>query len=99
MLVDDASGALLEADLTATFKATGPDGARAGRGGDPHVLSRRGADPPPIQPPAAEELVLRQRIVPEVHELLRGIAEPRAAAEPHRRAAAAPRSPPREARP
>jgi hypothetical protein len=56
------------------------------------------ANPPPIQSPMAPELVLRQRIVPEMHEILHGIAEPRAAAEPHRRAAAPP-SPAREARP
>jgi hypothetical protein len=41
-----------------------------------------------VQPPAAEELVLRQRTLPEMHELLRGIAEPRSAAEPQRRVAA-----------
>lgn len=98
MLVDDASGALLKADLSATFKATGPEGPEQGAL-EIHTVLSDVANAPPIQAPAAQELVLRQRIVPEMHELLHGIAEPRAAAEPHRRAAAAPQSPPREARP
>jgi hypothetical protein len=96
MLVEDASGALLKADLSATFKATGPDGPEEGALQIHTVLSDI-ASTPPIQPPVADELVLRQRIVPEMHELLRGIAEPRAAAEPQRRAAAQSQS--REARP
>ena len=94
MLIDDASGALLKADLSATFEATGPDGPEQGAV-EIHTVLSDVANTPPIQPPAAEELVLRQRIVPEMHELLRGIAEPRSAAEPQRRAAAQSR----EARP
>jgi len=93
MLVDDASGALLKADLSATFKATGPDGPEQGAV-EIHTVLSDVANTPSIQAPPAEELVLRQRIVPEMHELLHGIAEPRAAAEPQRRAAA----PSREAR-
>jgi len=94
MLVDDASGALLRADLTATFKAT--DDSVAERGSlEVHALVSEIGSTPPIQPPSAEELVLRQRTLPEMRELLRGIAEPRGAAEPQRRAAA----PAREARP
>jgi hypothetical protein len=94
MLVDDASGALLKADLSATFKATGPDGPEQGAV-EIHAVLSDVANTPPIRPPAADELVLRQRIVPEMHELLHGIAEPRPAAEPQRRAAAQSR----EARP
>jgi hypothetical protein len=94
MLVDDASGALVRADLTATFKATGEAGPEQGSL-EVHTVLTDVASTPAIQPPAADELVLRQRTVPEMHELLRGIAEPRSAAEPHRRAAA----PTHEARP
>jgi hypothetical protein len=87
MLVDDASGALLKADLSATFEATGTEGPEQGAL-EIHTMLSDVANTPPIKPPVAEELVLRQRIVPEMHDLLHGIAEPRAAAEPQRRAAA-----------
>jgi hypothetical protein len=94
MLVDDASGALVRADLTATFKTTGQGPAEQGSL-EVHTVLSEVASTPPVEAPVAEELVLRQRTLPEMHELLRGIAEPRTAAEPQRRAAAAPR----EARP
>jgi len=95
MVIDDASGALIKADLTATFTAKA-DADPAEEGSlDVHTVLSDIASTPPVLPPAAEELVLRQRTLPEMHELLRGIAEPRSAAEPHRRAAA----PSHEARP
>jgi hypothetical protein len=88
MVVDEASGALVRADLTASFKAIGDAGPVQGSV-DVHTILTDVASTPPIQPPAAEELVLRQRTLPEMHELLRGIGEPRSGAEPQRRAAAA----------
>ena len=87
MVVDDGSGALVKADLTAAFKIVGDSGPEQGSL-DVHTLVTNIASTPPVEPPAAEELVLRQRTFPEMHDLLRGIAEPRAAAEPQRRAAA-----------
>jgi hypothetical protein len=88
MVIDDASGALIKADLTATFTARGDAGTAEKGSLDVHTVLSDVASTPPVQPPAAEELVLRQRTLPEMHELLRGIAEPRSAAEPQRRAAA-----------
>jgi hypothetical protein len=73
--VDDATGALLSADLTATFQAPGEAGPEQGTV-EVHALVSDVAATPPIERPAADELVLRQRTVPEAHELLRGLAEP-----------------------
>jgi hypothetical protein len=84
MVVDDVSGALVRADLTASFQATGQAGPEHGTV-DVHTLLTDIASTPPIERPAAEELVLRQRTVPEARELLRGLAERRAVAEPLRR--------------
>jgi hypothetical protein len=94
MVIDDATGALVRADLTATFRASGDAGPERGSV-EVHTVLADVASTPAIERPVAEELVLRQRIVPEARELLRGLAEPRAAAEPHRRVAA----PSSEARP
>ena len=54
---------------------------------DVHTALSDVASLPPVQRPAAEELVLRQRTVPEARELLRGLAEPnhRAPAPPKER--------------
>jgi len=74
-VVDDASGALVGFVLTATFEAKGESGAEQGTVEVHAAISDRGATPP-IERPAAEELSLRQRTVPEARELLQGLAQP-----------------------
>jgi hypothetical protein len=73
--IDDATGALLGFDLTTTFEAKGESGPEQGTVEVHAALSDVGATPA-IERPAAEELSLRQRTVPEARELLRGLAEP-----------------------
>jgi hypothetical protein len=74
-LVDDATGALLAIDLTSEFKAQGENGPQQGTIEVHAAVSDVGATPA-IERPAADELVLRQRTVPEARELLHGLAEP-----------------------
>ncbi len=74
-VVDDATGALLGFDLTATFQAKGESGPEQGTIEVHAALSDAGATPA-IERPAADELSLRQRTVPEARELLRGLAAP-----------------------
>jgi hypothetical protein len=74
-IVDDASGALVAFDLTATFEAKGESGPEQGTVEVHATVSDRGATAA-IERPAAEELSLRQRTVPEAHELLQGLAQP-----------------------
>lgn len=82
-VVDDASGALVAFDLTATFQAKGDSGPEQGSVEVHAAVSDAGATPA-IERPPAEELSLRQRTVPEARELLQGLAQP------ERRAPAAP---------
>lgn len=90
LLLDDATGALVKADISATFagRPTGGSGASKGSVSNPgggatgpvdgavevHTVLSEIASTPPIQRPPAEELVLRQRTLPEQRELLRGLA-------------------------
>lgn len=74
-VVDDATGALLAMDLTGDFQAKGENGPEAGTVEVHASVSDVGATPA-IERPAADELVLRQRTVPEARELLHGLAEP-----------------------
>jgi hypothetical protein len=74
-VVDDATGALLGFDLTATFEARGELGPEQGTVEVHAAVSDVGATPA-IERPAAEELSLRQRTVPEARELLQGLAQP-----------------------
>ena len=74
-VVDVATGALVAVDLTATFQARGEAGPEQGTV-EVHALVSDVAATAAIERPAADELVLRQRTVPEAHELLRGLAEP-----------------------
>lgn len=74
-VVDDATGALLALDLTATFQARGDTGPEEGAV-EVHASLADVASTRAIERPAAEELSLRQRTVPEAHALLRGLAEP-----------------------
>jgi hypothetical protein len=74
-VVDDATGALLGFDLTATFEARGESAPERGTVEVHAAVSDAGATPA-IERPAAEELSLRQRTVPEARDLLRGLAAP-----------------------
>ena len=74
-IVDDASGALLGFDVTATFQAKADSGPEQGTVEVHAAVSDAGATPA-IERPAAEELSLRQRTVPEARELLQGLAQP-----------------------
>lgn len=74
-VVDDASGALLGFDLTTTFEAKGESGPEQGTVEVHAAVSDAGATPA-IERPAAEELSLRQRTVPEARELLQGLVQP-----------------------
>ncbi len=85
-VIDDATGALMAIDLTVGFQSKADSGEEAGTI-EVHTALADVASTPPVQRPAAEELVLRQRTVPEARELLRGLAEPnhRAPAAPKER--------------
>jgi hypothetical protein len=84
--LDDATGAVVKADLVARFSAKAEGGPIAGAA-EVHAELTDVAATPALERPAAEELASRQRIVPEQRELLRGLAEARPAPEPPRRAA------------
>jgi hypothetical protein len=85
-VVDDATGALTAFDLTASFEAKGENGPEQGTV-EAHATLADVGSTAAIERPAAEELSLRQRTVPEARELLRGLAEPerRAGAPKERR--------------
>lgn len=72
ILVDERSGALVKADLTGAFTLTQDRRPMKGEVSVHAVLSDA-AGVPPVERPAAEELALRQRIVPEQKEMLRGL--------------------------
>ncbi len=74
-LIDDATGALMAIDLTVGFQSKTESGDEAGTI-EVHTALSDVASTPPVERPSAEELVLRQRTVPEARELLRGLAEP-----------------------
>ncbi len=86
LVIDDATGALLSADLQSTFQARGDAGPEQGAV-EVHASLADVAATAAIERPAAEELQLRQRTVPEAHALLRGLAEPehRGPSAPHER--------------
>jgi hypothetical protein len=75
LVVDDATGALLAADLKSTFQARGDAGPEQGSV-EVHASLAEVGSTAAIERPAADELSLRQRTVPEAHALLRGLAEP-----------------------
>ncbi|HXJ20618.1 MAG TPA: hypothetical protein VMT03_10320 [Polyangia bacterium] len=77
-LVDGPTGALVALDLTVAFRSKTDSGNEQGSL-EVHTSLAEVASTPPIARPAAEELVLRQRTVPEARELLHGLAEPRGA--------------------
>lgn len=73
-VIDDATGALMAIDLAVGFQAKGDSGEEQGQI-EVHSALSDVASTPPIARPPADELVLRQRTVPEAKELLRGLAE------------------------
>jgi hypothetical protein len=83
VVVDDATGALVRCDLTAKF-ATAGDTKSVDGTVDVHTVLTDVASTPAIEKPAAEDLAMRQRTLPEQRELLRGLGQARAAAEPPR---------------
>lgn len=83
VVVDDASGALVRCELAAKFAAQAEGGAVQGTA-DVRTVLTDVATVAAIEKPAAEDLVLRQRTLPEQRELLRGLGQARAAAEPPR---------------
>jgi hypothetical protein len=83
VVVDDATGALVRCDLTAKF-ATAGDPKPVEGAVDVHTLLTDVAATAPIEKPAAEDLAMRQRTLPEQKELLRGLGQTRPAAEPTR---------------
>jgi hypothetical protein len=88
VVVDDATGALVRCDLTAKFATAEPKPV-AGTV-EVHTVLTDIASTPAIEKPAAEDLAIRQRTLPEQRELLRGLGQARAAAEPPRPGARAP---------
>jgi hypothetical protein len=83
LLVDDATGALLRCDLTAKF--TTPADPKPVQGTvEVNTMLTEVAGTAPIERPNAEDLAMRQRTLPEQRELLRGLGQARAAAEPPR---------------
>jgi hypothetical protein len=78
-LVDETTGALRTLDMTVAFQSKTDSGNEQGSI-EVHTALSEVAATAPIARPAAEELVLRQRTVPEAREILRGLAEPRGAA-------------------
>jgi hypothetical protein len=84
-LVDDATGALLQFDVTSKFTAK-RDGRDLAGAVEVHGAMSDVAATAAIGPPDAEDLALRQRIVPEQKELLGGLPStrplPRAAPKP-----------------
>jgi hypothetical protein len=91
-LVDDATGALLQVDVSAKF-TTKREGRELAGALDVHGALSDVAATADVARPAFEDLALRQRIVPEQRELLGGLPStrplPQPAPRPARAAAAA----------
>jgi hypothetical protein len=81
VLVDDASGALMQVELTARF-TTKRDGRPLQGTLDVRGALSEVASTAPVQRPVAEDLALRQRIVPEQRDLLSGLPSTRGVATP-----------------
>jgi len=83
LLVDDATGALDRCDITAKFSTAGDPKPVEGTV-EVHTVLTEVAATAPIERPAAEDLAMRQRTLPEQKELLRGLGQARPVAEPPR---------------
>jgi len=90
VLVDDATGALDRCDLTAKFSTAGDPKPVEGTV-EVHTVLTEVAATAPIERPAADDLAMRQRTLPEQKELLRGLGQTRPVAEPVRPGARATR--------
>ncbi|HVZ71882.1 MAG TPA: hypothetical protein VHJ20_05845 [Polyangia bacterium] len=99
-LVDDASGALVQIDLTARF-TTKRDGQDLHGVVEVHGVLTDVATTAPVVAPPSETLAMRQRIVPEQRELLGGLPSTRAPgpAAPPRFKSPASTSPPTKGKP
>lgn len=84
LVVDDATGALVRSDLTAKFATTDGDQKPVQGTVEVHSMLSEVASTAAIERPAAEDLAMRQRTLPEQRELLRGLGQTRPAAEPPR---------------
>jgi hypothetical protein len=82
VVVDDATGALVRSDLRAKFSTAEPKPVEGTV--EVHTVLTEVASTPAIEKPSAEDLAMRQRTLPEQRELLRGLGQARAAAEPPR---------------
>jgi hypothetical protein len=74
-VVDDATGALIRADLNVRFAAKGEGGPVAGTLEVHSELQEIAATQPITRPEQAQELAFRQRLIPEQRELLRGLPQ------------------------
>jgi hypothetical protein len=84
IVVDDATGALVRCDLTAKFATADGEQKPVQGNVEVHTVLSDVASTPAIEKPAAEDLAMRQRTLPEQRELLRGLGQTRPAAEPPR---------------
>jgi len=80
-VVDDASGALLQLDLTATF-TTKRDGRDLAGSVEVHGALTDVSSTAAVTAPPSEDLALRQRTVPEQRELLAGLPSTRMPPQP-----------------
>jgi hypothetical protein len=76
VVIDDATGAVMQADLQAGFALT-QEGRPLKGELEVHEALSDVASTPAVERPAAEDLALRQRIVPEQKELLSGLPSTR----------------------
>jgi hypothetical protein len=83
VVIDDATGAVLESDFSATL-AMKQEGKPLQGSVEVHTLLTDVASTPPIERPPAEDLALRQRTVPEQRELLGGLPASRGEEAPGR---------------
>jgi hypothetical protein len=72
LLFDDATGALMQADVSATFSLQRESQPLQGAL-EVHTVLSEVSSTAPIERPPAEDLALRQRTVPEQRELLNGL--------------------------
>jgi hypothetical protein len=93
MTVDAASGALLKSDLVVVFAAHRPSDAEESPTAPPsepepivgtvesQTTLEQAGKTAPIERPVAEDLAVRQRLVPEQKDLLSGLSAPRGAGQ------------------
>jgi hypothetical protein len=72
LVVDDTTGALMKSDIVGTFSLE-QDGRPLRGVVETHTVLSEVATTPTIERPPSEDLALRQRIVPEQRDLLKGL--------------------------